>query len=412
MNLATLFPALDKDGGQLLQQASCIMDQLPTPTEGSEMCLAFGTDREAMAAALLATWLKGHRAAIVENSLRERIMPVLERPSVMMLLHDTDSARELQIPRLLKGSLPPTSIEWPDLDTDPLLTIHAQTEDGQQHWCSWNASELAIAIDDLGTQLSEHPCQPERNGLTPSLMASLFANTLLPWRTTAQSNALRPIDARSLSINGAPRTTTIHRAKIDTLLTQEGITDAAVITTPNHQALTALAGPGANALANSDKYYQAFEQIPRDPNEQPDAAAIFLAFGMSRTGESVTRQLQWSETSRDGHSVSLRTTVPSNYLFYEGHFANYPVMAGGVQLHEIVMPCLTQLHGCLPAVQKIDALKFLARIAPGDTIDLMMTHAEDLTKVAFEIQKEGRRCTTGRLQFVSAIEQSPFAADF
>ena len=65
------------------------------------VALAFGRDRRAFAASLLACWLRGHGAAVVENALRERIMAVLAHPSVVDLLHDTDSGRPLQVPRLL-----------------------------------------------------------------------------------------------------------------------------------------------------------------------------------------------------------------------------------------------------------------------------------------------------------------------
>ena len=61
----------------LLQRAECIKSRLPEPMPGSQIAIAFDHDRNGFAAALLATWLKGHGAAIVENASRERIMSVL-----------------------------------------------------------------------------------------------------------------------------------------------------------------------------------------------------------------------------------------------------------------------------------------------------------------------------------------------
>src|SRR5690606_25595990 len=137
MNLATLlFPRGPSSPANqaLLQRATRIKEQLPDASPGSQIAIAFGHDRQAFAAALLGTWLKGHGAAIVENSLRERIVTVLDRPPVAMLLHDTTSGRIMQVPRLLAEAeasyheTPPLQLDLAELSASPLLTIHVQTD--------------------------------------------------------------------------------------------------------------------------------------------------------------------------------------------------------------------------------------------------------------------------------------------
>ena len=66
----------------------------------------------------------------------------------------------------------------------------------------------------------------------------------------------------------------------------------------------------------------------------------------------------------------MRCRIPDNYVFYEGHFTDYPVLAGGAQLHELVLPCLRLLCATLPPLEKLDNIKFLARVQPGDLIDV------------------------------------------
>ena len=90
------------DRDQLLHDARLIARHLPPATDGSMIAVAFGQGRRAFAASLVACWLRGHGAAVVENASRERILKVLQHPSVVFLLHDTDSGRTLQVPRLLQ----------------------------------------------------------------------------------------------------------------------------------------------------------------------------------------------------------------------------------------------------------------------------------------------------------------------
>ncbi|MGK0432161.1 MAG: hypothetical protein ACJA0V_001299 [Planctomycetota bacterium] len=406
MNLATLlFPnGLNGESAQhLLQQAHQIRDRLPKATPGSQIAIACGHDGHAFAAALLGTWLKGHGAAIVENSLRERIMPVLDRPAVALLLHDTESARVLQVPRFLASQSPQEEpVQLPNLTASPLLTIHVQTEDGALHWCSWNADELALAIDACVGQAANAP-RPAPAAQTPGLVSSMFANTLMPLRAGTGLAMHAPINARHFVIPGVPCTMTAHQALLDEVLAIDGVADAAVVCTEAGRILLGIAGPGAARIASERDDARAFEQIPRDPNGQPQIAEVFLAFGLGRTGNYISRELAWQVTACEVDTATLRTTIPTNYLFYEGHFDGYAVLAGGVQLHELILPCLRSLCGETPALNKLDSIKFLARIGPGDTIDVVLQRASDPSKLTFEVRNQDTKCTSGRLQFTAAL---------
>lgn len=406
MNIATLlFPngLVGEPVQQLLQQAQQICNRLPAATPGSQIAIACGHDRQAFAAALIGTWLKGHGAAIVENSLRERIMPVLDRPPVALLLHDTESARILQVPRFLASQpAQEDALQLSDLTASPLLTIHVQTEDGALHWCSWNADELALAIDKCASQTANaQPPAPATQ--TPGIVSSMFANTLVPLRLGKGLASHAPIDARHFDIPGVPRTTTAHRELLDEVLANDDVTDAAVVCTADNRILLGIAGSGAARVAAERDDARAFKQIPRDPNGQPKIAEVFLAFGLGRRGNAITRALTWQVTACEVDTATLRTTIPVNYHFYEGHFESFAVLAGGVQLHELIMPCLRQLCGETPALNKLDSIKFLARIGPGDTIDVVLQRSIDPSKLTFEVRKQDTKCTSGRLQFAAEV---------
>ena len=72
--------------------------------------------------------------------------------------------------------------------------------------------------------------------------------------------------------------------------------------------------------------------------------------------------------------------------------------------------------GKTPALNKLDSIKFLARIGPGDTIDVVLQRSDDPSKLTFEVRKQDTKCTSGRLQFAAGLpdlhhpSQSPTAS--
>lgn len=384
---------------RLVRDAQRIADQLPSATPGSMVALAFGRDRYAFAASLLACWLRGHGAAVVENTLRERIMPVLEHEAVVHLLHDTDSGRTLQVPKLLAT---PTenaaTVQLTNNALAPMLAVHVQTDDGDLHWCQWDMADLGDAVDAVAQQ------QPDRRDApaTPGLISSLFADTLTVLRGHGE---LPDIAQRvvALDIPGVPATASRHQDRLAQLRAGEGIDDAAIVHDHHGQPRVALAGPGAEALAASLPNAHALDTIPRDPNGQPQRAELCLLFGLGRNGQPVQRELQWTEVSRSDDEACWRTDLPEDYIFYEGHFTGYPVLAGGVQLHELVLPRLRALVDTLPQLQQLDGIKFLSRFVPGETIDVTLQRQQDPSKVTFEVRRGDTRCTTGRLVFAAEV---------
>ncbi|MBX3464587.1 MAG: hypothetical protein KF830_15570, partial [Planctomycetes bacterium] len=96
-----------------------------------------------------------------------------------------------------------------------------------------------------------------------------------------------------------------------------------------------------------------------------------------------------------GEPMRFATTVPPDHFGFAGHFPTYPVLSGAVQLHELVLPCLRLAWGQVAPVAFTD-LKFLARIAPGDAVEVVVrTVGGD--RCEFEILRAGTRCSTGRV---------------
>jgi len=113
------------------------------------------------------------------------------------------------------------------------------------------------------------------------------------------------------------------------------------------------------------------------------------------------RQLQFTVVSSiavptaAGHVAT--TVVPPDYYAFFGHFDGYPVLSGAVQLHDLVLPVLRAWLGPAAQPAQFADLKFLARIGPGDAVEVRMQPAANNRGVEFAIHKAGQRCTSGRL---------------
>jgi 3-hydroxymyristoyl/3-hydroxydecanoyl-(acyl carrier protein) dehydratase len=106
-------------------------------------------------------------------------------------------------------------------------------------------------------------------------------------------------------------------------------------------------------------------------------------------------------TSAGRATASVRVRVPPDYAFFDGHFPGYPVLAGAVQLHEFVLPCLRRVRGGRPAVRRIAGLKFPRRIRPGDAVEVRLAWEPGGRGVEFELRVDGGVATHGRLELAS-----------
>ena len=114
-------------------------------------------------------------------------------------------------------------------------------------------------------------------------------------------------------------------------------------------------------------------------------------------------ELPWTDEATLEHeglsSCACRTVIPDAYPFFEGHFRGYPVMAGVVQLHELVLPCVRRVRPELGSLAGLSGLKFPERIEPGQSVEVLLRWEKSGLSVSFEIRNDSDRCTLGRLVF-------------
>ncbi len=131
-------------------------------------------------------------------------------------------------------------------------------------------------------------------------------------------------------------------------------------------------------------------------NQHPTKRPCALAWEAPRISHSEHRT-----------SITFRTRVPEDYPYFEGHFHSYPVLAGAVQLHELVLPCLRRARPGGGQLSALSGLKFPSRIAPGDTVDVTLGFRDGSHEVDFRIDRDTVRCTHGRLTLTDLPDAEP-----
>ena len=178
-----------------------------------------------------------------------------------------------------------------------------------------------------------------------------------------------------------------------------GVADAAVVSvdTPSarqHELWAAVVAPALSVGALREAL-----QRRLDPIAVPRRFRIVAALPREDNGKLVrARMLAMFEDPAQPEHRTIAITIPPDWHFFRGHFDGFPVLAGVVQLNEIV---LRQLRACWPEhrrLRRITALKFRKPIGPGDVLELALVRTPP-AKVAFELRRGTAVASSGTLEF-------------
>lgn len=142
------------------------------------------------------------------------------------------------------------------------------------------------------------------------------------------------------------------------------------------------------------------DALPREENGKLQRGRLLRLFDLAPDGAPLRWDLDWgSEDTRveDGVSTArFAVDVPPTYVHYDGHFPGYPIMAGAVQLLELVAPSLRRARPDLGRVERFTRLKFLDRILPGDGISVELSWRDEEPTVDFRLLRGDTTCSAGR----------------
>ncbi len=209
------------------------------------------------------------------------------------------------------------------------------------------------------------------------------------------------------------------------LARQPGIADAVVLSIPDStrgaRILAALVAPNwtevelrkaLGALFEPSTLPQRFlfvHRLPREDNGKLQRHRVLRLFGLGPQGEALAEELTFEDVETEGDptrpsKITASLSIPRDYIHYGGHFDAYPVMAGIVQLHELIIPLIHRYRPGTGELHKLSRVKFTGQIRPGDVVkvDIELNQRSDQTAVEcdFSVYLTDRRVSSGRLSFL------------
>ncbi len=148
------------------------------------------------------------------------------------------------------------------------------------------------------------------------------------------------------------------------------------------------------------------DAIAKDENGKVPRDRLLRLFDLQPNGKPVNWKLEWGEAARqsedDRESLEISARVPEDYAWFEGHYENYPVLAGAVQLKELILPTVARAFPELGSVLAMNRIKFTGRILPGDQVVVRVERGPKPGRVTFEIRKTSESCARGVLVLAEA----------
>jgi len=149
------------------------------------------------------------------------------------------------------------------------------------------------------------------------------------------------------------------------------------------------------------------DAIPKDENGKVPRDRLLRLFDLQPSGKPENWLVEWGEPvigrERDRERLEISARIPEDYAWFEGHYENYPVLAGAVQLKELILPTVKRAFSELGSVLAMNRIKFTGRILPGDRVVVRVERGNNKPgRVQFEIRKTSESCARGVLVLVEA----------
>jgi acyl-coenzyme A synthetase/AMP-(fatty) acid ligase len=194
-------------------------------------------------------------------------------------------------------------------------------------------------------------------------------------------------------------------AEIERLLREtSGVADAAVVSVDappprRHELWAAVVAPSLSVAALRDALLRRVEPIA-----MPRRFRIVAALPREDNGKLARARLlslfddPGARAEADQRTIAF--TVPPDWHFFRGHFQDFPILAGVVQLNEIVM---REVRACWPEhrhLRRVTGLKFRRPIGPGDALELELVRTPP-DKVTFQLRRGDAVASSGTFEFVA-----------
>jgi uncharacterized membrane protein len=118
-------------------------------------------------------------------------------------------------------------------------------------------------------------------------------------------------------------------------------------------------------------------------------------FPQLRKPATVQRPERLHRSSGDGW-LELRLRVPEDLCYFDGHFDDFPVVAGVVQL-EWIHELAAELLGAPPTIARMEQIKFHQLLQPGQAFSARLDHDRERSRIAYVLHDGEARFASGRM---------------
>ena len=159
-----------------------------------------------------------------------------------------------------------------------------------------------------------------------------------------------------------------------------------------------------------------FEALPKELNGKVPRARLLRLFGLRADGRPINWSLAWGEPTGPRPATSdaaeevfeVAVQLPRDYAWFDGHFEAYPVLAGAVQLKELLLPSVRRAFPELGRLERLSRVKFQRPIRPGDSVRVRLQRTPGAARVRFELlDPEDAVFSTGRLVLSAGARPGP-----
>lgn len=98
------------------------------------------------------------------------------------------------------------------------------------------------------------------------------------------------------------------------------------------------------------------------------------------------------------NKAEIGLKIPNNLAYFEGHFPNFPIVPGVVQLHWAVV-FARDIFKVSPMISKGKQIKFSNLMLPFDTLSLVLEHVPDQSLITYTYRNDTKTYATGRLTY-------------
>lgn len=137
------------------------------------------------------------------------------------------------------------------------------------------------------------------------------------------------------------------------------------------------------------RYWRFAQALPRNAQSKIQAQDFQQAFA------APSQAPQWQCLERSAETAHFQARVPLDLALFAGHFADFPLVAGALELQWVFALAEELAWDALPAAQ-IEQLKFQQLIRPDDVIDLYLQRNLGKAKFHFRLMAGEAVCASGR----------------